>query len=420
VKDNEIAKDHLSTLLEISNHLNSSLNFDEVLRNAMDQVVSLLNAERGFIMLVENTKLELKAAKKFDPSDMDKDRSFSQGVVDETFLNGKPILTMNAMDDRRFSKRDSVVASGLRSVMCVPVNSKGRTIGVIYLDNRFKSGVFKKRDLDTLVTFANHAGIAIDNAKLYQNLKNSITEKLRLQEEIYNERMKGVVERETSKLREELTHHIVHDLRNPLTVVFTAFGVFTSLISRDLSDEENELLVKSHSNLKLLSNMLNEILDVYRLENKELKPDIKKLDLEILANNIFANIETKENVEYRTSISPAPFYIFADRSLINRVLRNLVSNACHYTKKGSIEIRGSRDKGNNQVVIEVADTGLGISEEHREKIFSKFVKINQKGNSRFSKGLGLAFCKLVVEAHNGSIEAVANPEGGAILRFTLP
>jgi K+-sensing histidine kinase KdpD len=414
--------DPLSILLEVSSHLNSSLDLEQVLQYAMDQVVSLLNAERGFIMLVEAGGLVLKVTKNFDPEEIRKGKGFSQGVIDEAFKEGNPILTMDAMDDTRFSQRDSVVVSGLRSVLCVPITSKDKILGVIHLDNRWKSGVFTQRDLETLITFSNHAGIAIDNAKLYRNLKESITEKLRLQKEIYQEKMNHEVERETSKLREELAHHIVHDLRNPLTIVYTAFSLLDSMITHEKSPDEEVLLTKARFNMKLLASMINDILDVYRLENGELKPVIKDVDIGKLVRDIYRNRShaPAPGVDLKVTFPSESFFVQADESLLNRILTNLIQNAVRYTKAGYVDVRGWVDPEHHCTVVEVADTGPGIPKKHREKIFSKFIRVKPEEYSGFSKGLGLAFCRLAVEAHNGEIAASDNIDGGCIFRFTLP
>ncbi|MBN1356671.1 GAF domain-containing protein [bacterium] len=414
--------DPLSLLLQISSQLNSSLNLDEVLRYAMDQVVGLLNAERGFIMLVENGRLVLRVAKNFNIENLEKGHGYSQGVIDEAFKDKKPILTVDAMDDHRFSARESVVASGLRSVLCVPIASRNQVLGIIHLDNRWKSGVFTPRDLDTLVTFANHAAIAIENAKLYQNLKASINDKLRLQEEIYQEKIKNEIEREASNLREELAHHIVHDLRNPLTVVYTAFSLLDSMITKEKSPDEEELLIKARTNLKLLARMINDILDVYRLENGELKPVIKDVDLSSLVREIFSSpsIALSRNVQIRLRFPGEPFFVQGDESLLMRIFTNLISNAARYTKSGYIEVKGIIDPEQSCALVDVGDTGPGIPEVYREKIFSKFIQVKPGNHPAFSKGLGLAFCRLALEAHGGSIHALDNPEGGSIFRLTIP
>ena len=419
----DLESSHLQILLQISSTLNSSLNLQEVLHASMEQVVKLLKAERGFIMLSEQGELVLKISKNFSEEDIIKGQEISHGVIDQVFTSGESVLTVNAMDDQRFSTRDSVVVYQLRSVLCVPLRIKGKPIGVIYLDNRWKSGIFSKRDQETLTTFANHAAIALENARLYHNLKTSIDDKLQLQEEIYRGKMMAEVERETSRLREELAHHLVHDIRNPLTVIFSAFGVLETMVPSSILSEQDELIRKARSNFKVVSNMLNDILDVYRLENCEFETSVQKIDLASIANDILQNAEyfnDNKSVRFSLEIADRPLMILTDQGLMIRILNNLVQNSCVWTEKGYIKIRGLKDESRNAVYIDVVDTGPGIPEEHRSTIFSKFVRLGQKSKSRFSKGMGLAFCKLALKALNGDIQALENPEGGSIMRISLP
>ncbi len=411
---------HLSLLLNISSSLNSSLDLKQVLQTAMKEVVKLLNAERGFIMLAEDGTLTMKVAQNFDSLVIEENREISHSVIKEVFEQGKAVLTVNAMDDERFAQRKSVVMYGLRSVLCVPLKTHNTTIGVIYIDNRWKSGVFTHREMETLSTFANHAAIAIENARLYQNLKSSLEEKLRLQEIIYEEKMKAEIERRTSRYREELAHYIVHDLRNPLTVIFTAFSFLEAEVAVSESRPEYLLLQNAKKNLRILSGMINDILDVYKLESRELTPQKSTFDLAETVRELLKEqaCVVPATVKLKYAFSPRKFTLYADKSLIQRVLNNLFQNAARLTRTGYIKISGIRHKSHS--VIRVIDTGPGIPEEFREKVFSKFVRVLPKNKESFSKGLGLAFCKLVVEAHQGSIVALPNPNGGTIMEIKLP
>jgi K+-sensing histidine kinase KdpD len=414
---------YLSTLLHISSTLNSSLDLDEVLKNAIDLVVGLLKAERGVIMLMESGVLNRKIDKWFGEANLGEGQEISQSIVQEVITSGKPVLTMNAMDDLRFSTQKSVFLYHLRSVLCVPLLRKGVNIGVIYLDNRWKSGIFSQRDLETLVTFANHASIAIENAQLYQNLKDSIDEKLKLQEEVLLEKMKAEVEHETSKLRENLVHYIVHDLRNPLTVIMSGYGLLESCIM-DMSPDPKKMAIfeRAKANLRLLGEMLNDILDVYRLENRDMEISKKDFNFCEIISEVFKNSDVgrSENVVFEQECDPFPFMMHADPSLIYRVLINLVNNSCKWTRKGYIKIEAQMDTARIVAIINVSDTGIGIPEEYREKVFSKFFRLERTETRSFSKGMGLAFCRLAIEAHGGTINALENPNGGTNIKIILP
>ncbi len=414
---------HLSTLLQISSTLNSSLDLDVVLTNAMNLVVELLKAERGFIQLIEGDRLILKAYKNCDPEKILQGEEISTSVIENVVATHAPVVTINAMSDSRFSSQESVVAYKLRSVLCVPLLNKNTLTGIIYIDNRMKSGVFTEKDLHVLTAFANHAASAIENARLYENLKGSIDEKLKLQEEILLERAQKQIQLERNTLKEELAHYLVHDLRNPLTAVYSAFGILDMSLQNQgtITQEERGLLEKSRQNLRMMSSMISDILDVYLLENNQLELEIESVDLCALVRAVFDTHRgvCRPEVQLRSEFETEPVSIRCDRNIMTRVLNNLVHNACKVTESGYIETAVfRRDPG--EVMIEIRDTGTGVPDAMKDRLFSKFVRIETRTKIRQSRGLGLAFCRLAVQAHGGEISVHDNPPGGTIMQIRLP
>jgi sigma-B regulation protein RsbU (phosphoserine phosphatase) len=162
--------DRLALLYNLSQQLNSSLDLDEVLNKLMDEVIAALHAERGFIMLraVEGG-LEFRVARGMNQTDIeDPEFQISRSVVDKTAESGQGILTSDAQLDARFNMRQSIMAKGLRAILCVPIKIKDQQIGIIYVDNRLRAGIFTTDDLDLLNSIASSAAIAIENARLYQ------------------------------------------------------------------------------------------------------------------------------------------------------------------------------------------------------------------------------------------------------------
>ncbi len=174
---------HLATLYEISQIINSTLDLNEVLDLVMSQVTTVTGAERGFLMLRNNEdgQMAFRVARGIDQQDIeDPDFQVSRSVVNRVASTGRPVLTDNAAQDMRFSGMKSIMIKGLRSVLCVPLQVKGRTTGLVYVDNRLHAGIFDENDLDLLVAFANQAAIAIENARLYQ----MAVEKGRMEQEL--------------------------------------------------------------------------------------------------------------------------------------------------------------------------------------------------------------------------------------------
>lgn len=162
--------DRLDLLYRLSQTFNSTLDLEEVLNRVMDEVIAAVRAERGFIMLLdEEGKLTFQVARGIDRQTIDDPRfQISRGIVDQVARLGKPVLTSDAQTDARFSMHQSVKILGLSSILCASLTLKGKTSGVIYVDNRVQAGMFSPSDLDLLAAIASNAAIAIENARLYQ------------------------------------------------------------------------------------------------------------------------------------------------------------------------------------------------------------------------------------------------------------
>ncbi len=161
--------DRLTLLSRISRTINSSLDLDEVLNRVIDEVIAATRAERGFLMLRDGENLVFRAARGLDRQTIDEPEfQVSRGVVERVAREGRPLLTSNAQSDAWLGGRASVMGLGLRSILCVPLQLKASTLGVIYVDNRLQAGIFTESDLELLATIASSAAIAIDNARLYQ------------------------------------------------------------------------------------------------------------------------------------------------------------------------------------------------------------------------------------------------------------
>ena len=164
------SEEHLALLYRLSQTFNSSLDLDEVLNQVIDEVIAATRAERGFVMLSEpDGKLGFRTARGIDQKTIEEPGfQVSRGVVERVASKGQPMLTSDAQIDERISMRTSVMSLGLRSVLCVPLKVKETSIGVIYVDNRLKAGIFAQADLDLMNAIAANAAIAIENARLYQ------------------------------------------------------------------------------------------------------------------------------------------------------------------------------------------------------------------------------------------------------------
>lgn len=174
--------ERLTLLYRISQTFNSSLDLGEVLNRVMDEVIAATRAERGFLMLREDDgHLVFKVARGLDRQTIEAPEfQVSRGVVERVASEGKPRLTRDAQSDEWLGPRTSVMNLNLRSILCAPLKLKDRVLGVIYVDNRLRAGIFKQDDLELLNAIAASATVAIENARLYE----VAVEKGRLQREL--------------------------------------------------------------------------------------------------------------------------------------------------------------------------------------------------------------------------------------------
>ena len=167
----------LQALYEVGQAVNSTLELSEVLNQVMDRIIQLTGAERSFLMLKDETtgELEARVARNVDRETLaHSEFAVSRTIVQRVAQEGRPIATTNAQADPRFAAQESVVAYSLRSILCVPMLVRDRVTGVIYADNRIKTGLFGDRDRDLLAAFANQAALAIENARLFERVRQQL------------------------------------------------------------------------------------------------------------------------------------------------------------------------------------------------------------------------------------------------------
>lgn len=179
----QLEDDHtnLLALAEISQVVNSSLDLNAVLEIVMDTIVQLTGAERGFLMLFDGENdsgiLVPRIARNWEKESLDSSEfAISQTVIQRVISSGEPVLTTNAQEDPRFDGHASIISYNLRSILCVPLKAKEKVTGVIYADNRIKTGIFTEAKRNLLSVFANQAAVAIENARLFASVQRTLNE----------------------------------------------------------------------------------------------------------------------------------------------------------------------------------------------------------------------------------------------------
>lgn len=178
LEQQERERSQLEGLFQVSRAVNSTLKLDQVLNRAMDIIVQVTRAERGFLMLKdEDGDFVFQVARNMDRSTIaGPEFEVSRSIVKQVAATGEPVITTDARRDPRFSDQDSVISLSLRSILCVPLKAKDSVIGLVYVDNRLRAGMFQESDLYALRAFADQSAVAIDNARLFESVEQKMEE----------------------------------------------------------------------------------------------------------------------------------------------------------------------------------------------------------------------------------------------------
>jgi adenylate cyclase len=268
---------NLQALAVIGGVVNSSLELDEVLRIVMDNIVQLTRAERGFLMLRDDKgEMVTQVARNWSQESLkSNEAATSRTVVQQVIDSGEAIVTTNAQQDERFSGKASVVALNLRSILCVPLKVKSELIGVIYADNRIRTGIFSETEKDLLTAFANQAAVAIENARLFTSLRQTLAE--------------------------------VTELKNLMDNVF--FSITSGVITTDVGSQvmlvnraAEAILGQTTSNI--MGHQLNEVLasSLERIEPH--LTTVRETDKAIVDLEISYTDPSRGNLDWRVNLSP--------------------------------------------------------------------------------------------------------------------
>jgi signal transduction histidine kinase len=227
--------------------------------------------------------------------------------------------------------------------------------------------------------------------------------------------------RKLERMREDLVSMIVHDLRSPLAAICTYLELLREEAKGKLGsascDDIEHGLHAAHNMMRLI----NGVLDVSKMEAEMMKLDRAERDLvELVGQSLEALDSLVGGRTLAFDHPPTPVKVPVDEEVVTRIVQNLLANALRFTPAGG-EIRVGIAECGRDVRVSVADTGPGIAPEFRERVFDKFAQAEAyRARKRMTTGLGLTFCKLAVEAHNGSIGVDSEPGKGSTFWFTLP
>ncbi len=225
---------------------------------------------------------------------------------------------------------------------------------------------------------------------------------------------------ELEEMRDGLVHMVIHDMRSPLSVIRSALGLLQHDLSDKMEEENREDIDDALSSANTLVNMINNLLDISRLEEGEMALHVEICDLNEIVTNAISDLGSLIKAHRVTVECKSDGIAYCDRDVVHRMMTNLLVNAVKYTPKEG-EIRVVIEAGEKQLMVSVLDDGPGIAREFQSIIFEKFKQSNNAGDKNFhSSGLGLAFCKLAAESQGGKMGVDSKVGEGSRFYFTLP
>ena len=238
-------------------------------------------------------------------------------------------------------------------------------------------------------------------------------------------------ERELEQAREDLYSMIVHDLRGPLTAIKASLSIIHKLADGEMKPMIQQTTDTGSRAVNKLLNLINSLLDISKMQNGTMALDREPSNIQSVADQVLEGLSPlaqEMEVNLSNNLADTLPFLNIDSEKIERVLTNLVDNAIKFTPgKGNVIIDANPrliHKGENSdqkfLEIQVIDTGPGIPDDYKEKLFDRYVQVKGQKGRRKGTGLGLTFCMLAVEAHQGKIWVDDNPHGGSIFSFTLP
>ncbi len=382
--------DQLHQLIEASKIINSTLDLDRLLGLILESATKSIDADRGTLYLVDDVKKELWS-KVLQGKDMVEIRlPIGKGIAGYVAESGETIIIPDAYADPRFNQEiDKRTGYRTRNMLCMPMKNKdNKIIGVFQLLNK-KEGCFDNDDVSFIDAFSAHASVAIENARMAQEM-------------VANERLSAVG---------KMASVIIHDIKNPMGTL----RVYAQVMKKKSGNEEAAKLADEMIHqVDRFVNMTQEILDFTRGVSASNFQDLEFYDV---MNNVLSFIE-KDLEKNNVKLVKDPQFkgvVKFDQDKMVRVFYNIASNARDAMPQGGTLTVTTKQEG-DYVRIDFKDTGTGMPEEVRKRVFEPFMTYGKKHGT----GLGMSIVKKVVDDHKGKIEIESEMGKGTTISFWLP
>jgi two-component system, sensor histidine kinase and response regulator len=452
----------LATLNEISNGFKAILSLPQLFEEVPRGICERFGFERAVLYLVEDGALravaasfgrdaeeqahEFLAAANIEPITLDSDT-----VEADILRSGQAVIVDNPWQHPRVSQSKQRVARS-ESYVQVPIfGHEEKIIGLLSADYHYSKRAVNARDAAQLLMYASMVGLTIENTRLYSELEHQVAER--------TTELSAALTRaqEADRLKGQFLASISHELRTPLNAIIGFSTVMLDELDGPISAMQREDLKTINQNGRFLLHLINELLDLARIEAGKIELDVRKFDLGRLIGEV---VDTVGGLLYQKPIAlratlPASLpQARADAGKVRQILLNLLSNAVKFTEKGAITIAAQCVIMSDEAVIEravgeaavpaassgyataliardgrrvtpylaisVRDTGIGIAPEHLPMIFEEFRQVSGRRGEKQGSGLGLSICCKLIEAHGGRIWVESTLGQGSTFTFTLP
>jgi len=425
----ELSLEEVRVMGEVSRAVSSSLDLGQVLCTIAEQASKLCEADAGFINEYLETAGEFRTSASWNASEafvrslQIAQVTLGKGATGRSAATGKPVQVPDILTEPDYAFRDILAREGYRAILSVPMQRDGRIIGTVVVVRK-TPGAFSERHITLLSTFASQTTIAIEHARLYRD----VTEKGRMLEE-------------ANRHKSQFLANMSHELRTPMNAIIGFSEVLLDPSLQVTEEERSQFLTDVLNSGKHLLNLINEVLDLSKIEAGRMELQIQPAALSDVLEAVQSTMRPLAakkaiafHVESDDRIAPFPM----DAARIKQVLLNLVGNAIKFTPEGGtvrvtahwvdsstrqlVESSRPVDADGDWVEVAVTDTGPGIPPEDHERIFLEFQQAQTARDATKPEGtgLGLALAKKFVELHAGRIWVRSEVGRGSIFTFTLP
>jgi K+-sensing histidine kinase KdpD len=384
----------LNLLFNLEKQLSLADNLDAMLSTLLDLIAQSLNAENGILLLTdqEGEEFSMRYGNNIDNIKLSESVfSKEKGIIGRVFETGKTYITNDAVNDKFLDKKiSSYLDLTIDQLICTPLLSEKKTIGVILLVNKKgEHSYFSQNDLKILESVAGQTARGIDNFRLRE-------------EKMKADRLATIG---------NMMSTIVHDLRTPMNNIYGFVDLMLEEDERETREEYAEIV---NEQIKILTNMTTDVLDFSKGKTTILprKHPVDKLIKDFA--RFFEDDIKRRGFHFSWAVNTSQM-VYVDPEKLNRVFMNIMKNALEAMKKGgtfSITV----DEVDGEIRFSLKDTGSGIPEDIKDKLFDSFVTSGKEGGT----GLGLAIVKKVIDEHKGRIEVESKKGMGTIFNIFIP